>query len=321
MAFQGIEARAGRRAGADRAGPAELSSSSACPTRRWPKAASGCAPRSHASGLALPAKRITVNLAPADLPKEGSHYDLPIALGADGGDGRHPARCARRLCRCWASSRSTARSRRWPACCRRRSAPTPAAAGLICPAACGPEAAWAGADIEILAPRSLIALVNHLRAPRCSPRPQPASRRAGGRTLPDLARRQGPGERQAGARDRRRRRPQPPDDRAARRRQVDAGRSACPSILPPLTPRELLEVSMIASIAGELADGALTDRRPFRAPHHSASHGGAGRRRLARRARAKCRWPITACCSSTSCPEFTPQVLDRCASRWRPARP
>ena len=34
-----------------------------------------------ASGLALPAKRITVNLAPADLPKEGSHYDLPIALG------------------------------------------------------------------------------------------------------------------------------------------------------------------------------------------------------------------------------------------------
>jgi magnesium chelatase family protein len=35
----------------------------------------------NASGLALPAKRITVNLAPADLPKEGSHYDLPIALG------------------------------------------------------------------------------------------------------------------------------------------------------------------------------------------------------------------------------------------------
>src|SRR5215211_6105621 len=34
-----------------------------------------------ASGLALPARRITINLAPADLPKEGSHYDLPIALG------------------------------------------------------------------------------------------------------------------------------------------------------------------------------------------------------------------------------------------------
>src|ERR671936_2956575 len=44
-----------------------------------------------------------------------------------------------------------------------------------------------------------------------------------------------------------------------------------PSILPPLTPTELLEVSMIASVAGEIADGALTNRRPFRAPHHSAS--------------------------------------------------
>jgi magnesium chelatase family protein len=44
-----------------------------------------------------------------------------------------------------------------------------------------------------------------------------------------------------------------------------------PSILPPLNPRELLEVSMIHSVAGNLAGGALTDRRPFRAPHHSAS--------------------------------------------------
>ena len=44
-----------------------------------------------------------------------------------------------------------------------------------------------------------------------------------------------------------------------------------PSILPPLTPPELLEVSMIASVAGEIQGGALTARRPFRAPHHSAS--------------------------------------------------
>jgi magnesium chelatase family protein len=44
-----------------------------------------------------------------------------------------------------------------------------------------------------------------------------------------------------------------------------------PSILPTLNPRELLDVSMIQSIAGELAGGALSDRRPFRAPHHSAS--------------------------------------------------
>jgi magnesium chelatase family protein len=44
-----------------------------------------------------------------------------------------------------------------------------------------------------------------------------------------------------------------------------------PSILPPLRPRELLEVSMVHSIAGLLTDGALTNRRPFRSPHHSAS--------------------------------------------------
>ena len=47
--------------------------------------------------------------------------------------------------------------------------------------------------------------------------------------------------------------------------------SRLPSILPPLSPEELLEVSMIASVAGEIRDGALTARRPFRAPHHSAS--------------------------------------------------
>ena len=56
-----------------------------------------------------------------------------------------------------------------------------------------------------------------------------------------------------------------------------------PSILPPLTPAELLEVSLVHSIAGQLAGGELTDRRPFRAPHHSASMpalvgGGTGAR-------------------------------------------
>lgn len=45
----------------------------------------------HASGLALPAKKVTVNLAPADLPKEGSHFDLPIALGLMAALGAIPA--------------------------------------------------------------------------------------------------------------------------------------------------------------------------------------------------------------------------------------
>ena len=75
-----------------------------------------------ASGLALPARRIIVNLAPADLPKEGSHYDLPIALGLMAAIGAIPPD-ALAASRCSASSGSTARSRRWRACCRPRSAP------------------------------------------------------------------------------------------------------------------------------------------------------------------------------------------------------
>ena len=79
-----------------------------------------------ASGLALPARRITVNLAPADLPKEGSHYDLPIAIGLMAAIGAIPAMRSR-ASPFWASLGSTARSPQWPACCRPRSAPMPAA--------------------------------------------------------------------------------------------------------------------------------------------------------------------------------------------------
>ncbi len=95
-----------------------------------------------ASGLALPAKRITVNLAPADLPKEGSHYDLPIALGVMAAIGALPMDALKAIASS-ANWRSTDRSARSPASCRRRSPPTPRAEGLIRPVACGPEAAWA----------------------------------------------------------------------------------------------------------------------------------------------------------------------------------
>ncbi len=114
-----------------------------------------------AIGLSLPPKRITVNLSPADLPKEGSHYDLPIALGLLGAmgavdaetlaeyvvvgelglDGRLTPSPGVLLAAIHASSREL---------------------GLICPAAQGPEAAWAG-DVEVVAAPDLIALLNHLR--------------------------------------------------------------------------------------------------------------------------------------------------------------
>lgn len=222
----------------------------------------------HASGLSMPARKVTVNLAPADLPKEGSHYDLPIALGLMAALGAIPGdQLADYVVLGELSLDGTIAS---------VAGALPAAIGanadgkgLICPHACGSEAAWAGAGIDILAPRSLIAVANHFRGTQVLSRPEPAVRQAGA-ALPDLAEIKG-------------------QESARRALEVAAagghnllmvgppgsGKSMLaqrlPSILPPLGPRELLEVSMVASIAGELADGRLSDRRPFRAPHHSAS--------------------------------------------------
>ena len=82
-----------------------------------------------------------------------------------------------------------------------------------------------------------------------------------------------------------------------------------PSILPPLSPRELLDVSMIASIAGELSGGRLSNRRPFRAPHHSASMaakvGGGLRARPGEVSLAH-----NGVLFLDELPEFSPQVLD-----------
>src|SRR5256886_1393373 len=82
-----------------------------------------------------------------------------------------------------------------------------------------------------------------------------------------------------------------------------------PRILPPLTPAELLEVSMIASVAGELEGGALTQKRPFRSPHHSASMpalvGGGLRARPGEISIAH-----HGCLFLDEFPEFDPRVLD-----------
>src|SRR5215218_3936481 len=221
-----------------------------------------------ASGLALPAKRITVNLAPADLPKEGSHYDLPIALGVMAAIGAIPADALNGftvLGELALDGSITSVAGALPAAM----AAYQREHGLICPEACGSEAAWASSDIEILAPRSLIQLANHFKGTQVMARPEPAIMPASG-SLPDLRDIKG-------------------QESAKRTLEIaaagahnllmngppGAGKSMLaqrlPSILPPLSPRELLEVSMIQSVAGLLADGALSSRRPFRAPHHSAS--------------------------------------------------
>ncbi|MBA4219812.1 MAG: AAA family ATPase [Methylobacterium sp.] len=221
-----------------------------------------------ASGLALPAKRITVNLAPADLPKEGSHYDLPIALGVMAAIGAIPADAL--------AGYTVLGELALDGSIAPVAGVLPAAIaahgrgqGLICPAASGPEAAWAAGDLDILAPRSLIQLANHFKGTQVMARPQPAVARQSG-PLPDLRDIKG-------------------QESAKRVLEIAAAgghnllmngppgagksmlASRLSSILPPLDPRELLEVSMVLSVAGHLANGELTDRRPFRAPHHSAS--------------------------------------------------
>src|SRR3954471_8104717 len=267
-----------------------------------------------ASGLALPSKRITVNLAPADLPKEGSHYDLPIALGVMAAIGAVPIDALSGFTvsgELALDGSITAVAGVLPAAI----AANGRGHGLICPAACGPEAAWASRDIEVLAPRSLIQLANHFKGVQVMARPEPAIAPAGG-GLPDLRDIKG-------------------QESAKRALEIaaagghnllmsgppGAGKSMLaqrlPSILPPLSPRELLEVSMIQSVAGRLADGALSNRRPFRAPHHSASMaglvgGGANARPggAARRPRGGVSLAPRGVLFLDELPEFQPQVLD-----------
>lgn len=220
------------------------------------------------SGLALPSKRITVNLAPADMPKEGSHYDLPIALAVMAAIGALPADALEGftvLGELALDGSITPVAGVLPAAI----AANDQGHGLICPAACGPEAAWASRDIEVLAPRNLVQLANHFKGTQVLARPEPAIAKPTG-SMPDLRDIRG-------------------QESAKRALEIaaagghnllmsgppGAGKSMLaarlPSILPPLLPRELLEVSMIQSVAGLLEEGALSDRRPFRAPHHSAS--------------------------------------------------
>src|SRR5918993_619498 len=125
-----------------------------------------------ASGLALPARRITVNLAPADVPKEGSHYDLPIALGLMAAIGAIPPDAL--------SGFTVLGELGLDGSIAPVAGVLPAAIGansrdegLICPAQCGAEAAWASPDIQIIAASSLIQIANHFKGTQVLSRPQP----------------------------------------------------------------------------------------------------------------------------------------------------
>ncbi len=221
-----------------------------------------------AIGLGLPPKRITVNLAPADLPKAGSHYDLPIALGLMAAIGAVPADMLDdfvvigELALDGSISKVTGAL---PAAIGANAA----GKGLICPHACGSEAAWADRDMAILAPANLVSLANHFKGMQVLARPEPGVMEDT-TNPPDLADIKG-------------------QEIARRVLEIAAAgghnllmvgppgagksmlASRLPSILPPLSTSEMLEVSMLQSIAGLLEGGRISRARPFRSPHHSAT--------------------------------------------------
>jgi magnesium chelatase family protein len=220
-----------------------------------------------AMAIALPSKRVTINLSPADLPKEGSHFDLPITLALLAAIGIVPAD---KVSSSMALGELSLDGRLVAV---HGALPTALAAGeddlvLLCPAGCGAEAAWVGAT-PVFAAASLAELVAHLtdRAPLEPARPGEVTDTPMAGCLSEVR----------------------GQERAKRALEIAAagrhhmlmigapgsGKSMLaarlPGIMPPLTAPEALETSMIHSIAGLLDEGGISRTRPFRAPHHTAS--------------------------------------------------
>ncbi|MEM8653939.1 MAG: YifB family Mg chelatase-like AAA ATPase [Pseudomonadota bacterium] len=220
-----------------------------------------------AMSIALPSKRITINLSPADLPKEGSHFDLPIALSLLAALGILPEDTVEGTV---ALGELSLDGTLVPVVGALPAAMAAAEQdrGLLCPAGSGAEAAWVDAT-KVIAAASLGDVVRHYTG-QVPLEPAKAGKVAGGSGVPDLRDVKG-------------------QERAKRALEVAAagrhhflmvgtpgsGKSMLaarlPGILPPLSAMEALETSMIHSLAGLLDAGGISMDRPFREPHHTAS--------------------------------------------------
>ena len=218
-------------------------------------------------GLVMPAKRITVNLSPADVQKEGSHYDLPIALALLSSLGAVSKDALLSFVALGELSLdgkliSTGGSLSAALFASRHQK------GLICPFNDGAEAAWAG-DLQIVASKTLLSVINHLKGTQvlAPPTPLVQTKNISKKNLSDVK-----GQRLA---------KRALEIAASGGHNIlmigppGAGKSMLaerlPSILPPLSPLEALEVTMIHSFDKGIKDGRLLKQRPFRGPHHSAS--------------------------------------------------
>lgn len=221
-----------------------------------------------AMNLALPARRVTVNLAPADVEKSGAHFDLPILCGLLCAMGILPAEQLSKYIILGEVGLDGA--------ILKTNGVLPAAVwanendyGIICPNAQGGEARMSG-HTNILAPGHILDLINHFKEIQILPIPNAPAPINTDKSVGDLSEIRG---------------------QAAAKRALEiaatgghamlmvgppgSGKtmlaSRLPGIMPPMTPREVLDSSIIYSIAGKLENAGLVSARPFRAVHHTAS--------------------------------------------------
>ena len=217
--------------------------------------------------IAMPSKRITVNLSPADLPKEGSHFDLPIALALLAALNILPAEDVSRTMALGELALDGALVR-VPGALPAAMTAAEEKRTLLCPRACGPEAAWVG-DARVIAANTLTEVVRHYTGDAVIS-PATPGEVIGKTDHPDLLDVKG-------------------QERAKRALEISAagrhhmilvgahgsGKSMLAErmagILPPLTALEALETSMVQSVAGELRGVGISRQRPFRRLHHTAS--------------------------------------------------